>query len=151
MFGSYVEVLAPPFKPNTKDHHCSSHQPHDAPCHPTTCLLTNRHARLIQHIRDPSPSLRRHLGACRECLSLPHRLLPPCSGKQKGCYSEGGDWVLTWEEGWLPRLDEGLAGGSKDPWVIQLSVVGWIMRIAEENGEVNDEFPCVLFLFFLLI
>jgi hypothetical protein len=47
-------------------------------------------------------------------------------------------------------LDEGLAGGSEDPkWAIWLSAVGWIMR--EEDGEVDDEFPHMLFLFFLLI
>jgi hypothetical protein len=47
-----------------------------------------------------------------------------------------------WEQGWLPRLDEGLSGEEDPKWVTRLSAVGWIMRIAEEDGEVDDEFPC---------
>lgn len=44
-----------------------------------------------------------------------------------------------WEEGLLPRLDEGLA--EDDPKrEIRLSAVGWIMRLAEEDGE-YDDFP----------
>ena len=46
-----------------------------------------------------------------------------------------------WEEGWLPRLDEGLSGEDDLKWAATLSAVGWIMRIAEEDGEVDDEFP----------
>ncbi|KAH6909583.1 stress-activated map kinase-interacting protein 1 [Coprinopsis sp. MPI-PUGE-AT-0042] len=38
-----------------------------------------------------------------------------------------------WEEGWLPKLDDGLE--------ILLSAVGWILRIAEDDGEVDDDFP----------
>ncbi|KAG7092111.1 hypothetical protein E1B28_008486 [Marasmius oreades] len=47
-----------------------------------------------------------------------------------------------WEEGWLPRLDEGLSE-EKDPekWAIRMSAVGWILRITEEDGEVDDDFP----------
>ncbi|KAF9254537.1 SIN1-domain-containing protein [Marasmius fiardii PR-910] len=47
-----------------------------------------------------------------------------------------------WEEGWLPRLDEGLTE-EKDPekWAIRMSAVGWILRITEEDGEVDDDFP----------
>jgi target of rapamycin complex 2 subunit MAPKAP1 len=41
-----------------------------------------------------------------------------------------------WEEGWLPRLDE-------DPNTPEdkLSAVGWVMKIAEEDGEVDEDFP----------
>jgi hypothetical protein len=41
-----------------------------------------------------------------------------------------------WEEGWLPRLDE-------DPNVLEekLSAVGWVLKIAEEDGEVDGDFP----------
>jgi hypothetical protein len=41
-----------------------------------------------------------------------------------------------WEEGWLPRLDE-------DPNVPEekLSAVGWVLKIAEEDGEVDEDFP----------
>ncbi|KAL7284327.1 hypothetical protein ACG7TL_001613 [Trametes sanguinea] len=46
-----------------------------------------------------------------------------------------------WEEGWQPRIDEGL-GGEEDPkWAIKCSAVGWILRIAEEDGEVDEDFP----------
>jgi len=46
-----------------------------------------------------------------------------------------------WEAGWLPKLDEGLKGEDDPKWETKLSAVGWIMRIAEEDGEVDDEFP----------
>jgi target of rapamycin complex 2 subunit MAPKAP1 len=41
-----------------------------------------------------------------------------------------------WEESWLPRLDE-------DPNTPEemLSAVGWVMKIAEEDGEVDEDFP----------
>lgn len=41
-----------------------------------------------------------------------------------------------WEEGWLPRLDE-------DPNALEekLSAVGWVLKIAEEDGEVDGDFP----------
>ena len=41
-----------------------------------------------------------------------------------------------WEEGWLPRLDE-------DPNVPEekLSAVGWVLTVAEEDGEVDEDFP----------
>ena len=41
-----------------------------------------------------------------------------------------------WEEGWLPNLSEGVS--QSDP---KLSGVGWIMRIAEDDGEVDEDFP----------
>ncbi|KAH0833267.1 stress-activated map kinase interacting protein 1-domain-containing protein [Lanmaoa asiatica] len=41
-----------------------------------------------------------------------------------------------WEEGWLPKLNEGVS--ENDPL---LSGIGWIMRIAEDDGEVDEDFP----------
>lgn len=46
-----------------------------------------------------------------------------------------------WEEGWLPKLDEGLNGEDDPRWDTKLSAVGWIMRIAESDGEVHEDFP----------
>ncbi|TFK22392.1 hypothetical protein FA15DRAFT_671597 [Coprinopsis marcescibilis] len=45
-----------------------------------------------------------------------------------------------WEEGWLPKLDEGL-GDDDTKREHMLSAVGWILRIAEDDGEVDDDFP----------
>ncbi|VDC07496.1 unnamed protein product [Peniophora sp. CBMAI 1063] len=41
-----------------------------------------------------------------------------------------------WEEKWEPRLDEG-----DDTPEEKLSAVGWVLRIAEEDGEVDEDFP----------
>ncbi|KAI5991140.1 hypothetical protein EDD15DRAFT_2449123 [Pisolithus albus] len=41
-----------------------------------------------------------------------------------------------WEEGWIPKLNEGV--GEND---LKLSAVGWVMRIAEDHGEVDEDFP----------
>ena len=46
-----------------------------------------------------------------------------------------------WEAGWLPKLTDGLTGDTDPKWGTKLSAVGWIMRIAEDDGEVDDEFP----------
>ncbi|KAJ7698740.1 stress-activated map kinase interacting protein 1-domain-containing protein [Mycena rosella] len=46
-----------------------------------------------------------------------------------------------WEEGWLPKLDEGMENADEEKLAMRLSAVGWIMRIAEEDGEVDDDFP----------
>ncbi|EPQ53477.1 SIN1-domain-containing protein [Gloeophyllum trabeum ATCC 11539] len=46
-----------------------------------------------------------------------------------------------WEEGWLPRLDEGLGGEDDPKREVKLSAIGWILRIAEEDGEVDEDFP----------
>ncbi|KAF9041265.1 stress-activated map kinase interacting protein 1-domain-containing protein [Panaeolus papilionaceus] len=46
-----------------------------------------------------------------------------------------------WEEGWLPKLDEGINGSDDPKWAIKISAVGWILRIAEDDGEVDDDFP----------
>jgi len=40
-----------------------------------------------------------------------------------------------WEEGCEPRLDAG------DPSEESLNAVGWVLRIAEEDGEVDEDFP----------
>nr|GAT49474.1 predicted protein [Mycena chlorophos] len=45
-----------------------------------------------------------------------------------------------WEEGWLPKLDEGIENDDERK-ATKLSAVGWTMRIAEEDGEVDDDFP----------
>ncbi|KAF8656522.1 hypothetical protein AX16_002486 [Volvariella volvacea WC 439] len=46
-----------------------------------------------------------------------------------------------WEEGWLPKLNEGISGEDDPQWQIKLSAVGWILRLAEDDGEVDDDFP----------
>ncbi|KAI0367218.1 SIN1-domain-containing protein [Pilatotrama ljubarskyi] len=46
-----------------------------------------------------------------------------------------------WEEGWLPKIDEGLSGEEDPKWAIRCSAVGWVLRIAEEDGEVDEDFP----------
>lgn len=46
-----------------------------------------------------------------------------------------------WEEGWLPKIDEGLEGEEDPRWSTICSAVGWILRIAEEDGEVDEDFP----------
>lgn len=46
-----------------------------------------------------------------------------------------------WKEGWLPKLDDGLNGETDPKWETKVSAVGWIMRIAEDDGEVDDDFP----------
>ncbi|ESK95614.1 stress-activated map kinase-interacting protein 1 [Moniliophthora roreri MCA 2997] len=47
-----------------------------------------------------------------------------------------------WEEGWLPKLDEGITE-EKDPekWEVTMSAVGWVLRMTEDDGEVDDDFP----------
>ena len=46
-----------------------------------------------------------------------------------------------WEEGWLPKVDEGLSGEEDPKWDTRCSAAGWILRIAEEDGEVDEDFP----------
>lgn len=46
-----------------------------------------------------------------------------------------------WEEGWLPKIDEGLQGEEDPKWESRCSAVGWILRIAEDDGEVDEDFP----------
>lgn len=43
-----------------------------------------------------------------------------------------------WEESWLPMLDE---DGSEEQKNIRLSATGWVLRIAEDDGEVDEDFP----------
>jgi target of rapamycin complex 2 subunit MAPKAP1 len=43
-----------------------------------------------------------------------------------------------WEESWQPKLDEGLSDEQKKT---KLSAVGWVLRIAEDDGEVDEDFP----------
>lgn len=50
-----------------------------------------------------------------------------------------------WEEGWLPKLDEGLSGPSDPIWDDKVSACGWVLRLAEDDGEVDDDFPRVFF------
>ena len=46
-----------------------------------------------------------------------------------------------WEEGWLPKIDGGLEGEEDPKWSTICSAVGWILRITEEDGEVDEDFP----------
>jgi hypothetical protein len=51
-----------------------------------------------------------------------------------------GLWTY-WDRGIEPKLDEGL-GGEEDPRrETVLSAVGWNLRIAEDDGEVDEDFP----------
>lgn len=45
-----------------------------------------------------------------------------------------------WEDGWLPKIDEGLEGEEDPRWSTVCSAIGWILRIAED-GEVDEDFP----------
>jgi hypothetical protein len=56
-------------------------------------------------------------------------------------------WTF-WEEGWLPKLDEGLSGPDDHKWEDRISACGWILRLAEEDGEVDDDFPRMFFVSF---
>ena len=51
-----------------------------------------------------------------------------------------------WEDGWLPKIDEGLSDEEDPKWAVKCSGIGWVMRIAEEDGEVDEDFPrrCLL-------
>jgi hypothetical protein len=46
-----------------------------------------------------------------------------------------------WKEGCLPKLDDGLSGEDDPKWGTKVTAIGWIMRIAEDDGEVDDDFP----------
>ncbi|KAL1736140.1 stress-activated map kinase interacting protein 1-domain-containing protein [Schizophyllum commune] len=46
-----------------------------------------------------------------------------------------------WKEGWEPRIDAGLSGEDDERWHVRVSAVGWILRMAEEDGEPDDDFP----------
>jgi len=44
-----------------------------------------------------------------------------------------------WENGWLPRLDDEDTNSNNSEE--KLSAVGWVMKIAEDDGEVDEDFP----------
>ena len=46
-----------------------------------------------------------------------------------------------WEAAWMPKLDDGLDGADDAKKGAKFSTTGWVMRIAEDDGEVDDEFP----------
>lgn len=54
-----------------------------------------------------------------------------------------------WEERWLPKLDEGLSGENDSKWKIRLSTTGWVLRMAEDDGEVDDDCPGGLYHVFI--
>lgn len=52
-----------------------------------------------------------------------------------------------WEDGWLPKIDDGLTDEEDPDWQRYCTAIGWIMRIAEDDGEVDEDFPSMLLLF----
>ena len=56
-----------------------------------------------------------------------------------------GLWIY-WEDKAEPRLDEGLDDNVDKS--IRLSAVGWCLRIVEDDGEVDEDYPgtCLLLL-----
>ena len=53
-------------------------------------------------------------------------------------------WALAnyWDRGLKPRLDDGLEQEGKElERQIRLSTVGWALRIVEDDGEVDEDFP----------
>jgi hypothetical protein len=44
-----------------------------------------------------------------------------------------------WEAGWSPRLDDEDTNSNNSEE--KLSAVGWVMKIAEDDGEVDEDFP----------
>jgi len=51
-----------------------------------------------------------------------------------------GLWTY-WEQKLEPKLDEGPGGDDDRQRAIRLSAVGWSLRIAEDDGEVDEDFP----------
>lgn len=49
-----------------------------------------------------------------------------------------------WDEGCEPRLDDGLDGDDDPRRAVRLSAVGWCLRIVEDDGEVDEDFPGAL-------
>ena len=47
-------------------------------------------------------------------------------------------WIY-WEDKAEPRLDDGL--GENTEGAICLSAVGWCLRIVEDDGEVDEDYP----------
>ena len=48
---------------------------------------------------------------------------------------------IYWEEKKEPKLDEGLAEDAEDARTTRLTAVGWSLRIAEFDGEPDEDFP----------
>lgn len=48
-----------------------------------------------------------------------------------------------WEEGWQPKLDEELSADDAKK-AARFSAAGWVLRIAEDDGEVDEDFPGAL-------
>lgn len=46
-----------------------------------------------------------------------------------------------WEADWEPKLDDGLDGADEAKRNARLSAAGWVLRIAEDDGEVDEDFP----------
>lgn len=51
-----------------------------------------------------------------------------------------GLWTY-WEQKLEPKLDEGLGGDDDRQRAVRLSAIGWSLRIAEDEGEVDEDFP----------
>jgi hypothetical protein len=51
-----------------------------------------------------------------------------------------GLWTY-WEQKLEPKLDEGLGGDEDRQRAVRLSAIGWSLRIAEDDGEVDEDFP----------
>lgn len=51
-----------------------------------------------------------------------------------------------WEEAWLPKLDQGIPEGEEGQQAreTRLSAIGWVLRLTEDDGEVDDDFPRML-------
>ncbi|KAG8937037.1 hypothetical protein FRC02_008144 [Tulasnella sp. 418] len=48
-----------------------------------------------------------------------------------------------WDMGIEPKLDAGLGGDDDPKRAIRLSAVGWNLRIAEDDGEIDEDFPAL--------
>ncbi|KAG8894240.1 cystathionine beta-synthase, partial [Tulasnella sp. 403] len=53
-----------------------------------------------------------------------------------------GLWTF-WDQGLEPKLDEGLGGDDDPQRMIKLTAVGWNLRITEDDGEVDEDFPAL--------
>ena len=56
-----------------------------------------------------------------------------------------------WEDGWLRNIGEGLSEKEDPKWPIRFLAVGWVMRIAEEDGRPDEDFPHMSFQLYSLI
>jgi hypothetical protein len=46
-----------------------------------------------------------------------------------------------WDNGCEPKLDEGLGGEDDPKREVRLGAIGWNLRIVEDDGEVDEDFP----------